>query len=35
MVNIIIVFVRQRNYKNIEICWEGEEAMNFNQQLAF
>jgi len=35
MVNIIIVFVHQRNYKNVEICWEREEAINFNQQLAF
>jgi len=35
MVNIITVFVHQRNYKNVEICWEREEKMNFNQQLAF
>jgi len=35
MVNIITVFVHQRNYKNVEICWEREEEMNFNQQLTF
>jgi hypothetical protein len=36
MVIIITVFVHQRNYKNVEICWEREEeAVNFNQQLAF
>jgi hypothetical protein len=31
----IIVFLHQRNYKNVEMCWEREEAINFNQQLAF